>query len=833
MTVIGITGHVNGVFSTKTNLRQVMITAATILLLVLLCAAPAAASAADAVKFGGGSYSTAADLAAAINAVEADTVSVSGDTLTLQKDLNITGTISITGKMTILGDGHTIWRGGKEFYLISVTGAGDLTLGNGETSGNLTIDGQGTPFEGYGGLIYVGENAQFRMDDGVNLTNNTVTRISGSGVHVDGGTFTMSGGTISGNTVSLSGGGVYVQSGTFTMSGGTISGNTATSYYGGGVFVSNGTFTMSGGEISGNTANRDGGGVYVSSDSGTFIMNGSAAVTADNDVYLVSGKKITVNGAMSGGGAQNITHAVTTAGTIVVSVDYSGGTAKSVKQYFKLNSSLASQQRIGLKAEGNDLKIGALVPEVDDPTVFVTPYTSTVANVSFNLTTASGATKVYVNLTPVSGGTPIATQYTGTISPGMGVVNHQVPGLTAGTAYTLNITPWSDTTEGTLFTTTYTAPSPVYTVTIQNDGHGTGSASPAGGAAGTAITLTSSPASGYQFKAWQVVQGSVSVSGNTFPMPAENVILKALFEPQTTPTPAPTQPRPTSSGNGGGGFGSTDSGSVSGTGQVSLSSTTGITAISFAKGTGGTVTINTKPTGVTLPPDSYGLYDVTGPDFEGYAQIEFSVPVAVLTDNGYTVNDVTLQHYTGGKWVKLDTTYLGEERGAANYIAATRSFSPLAITYEKDGAPTIKKVTPEPTGSTTAVTTVPQTVKTTPAVTPSQSGSTPAATTAVPAGGTPAPTLTQAPAPVFGVLAGLLAAAHLLRRKTVTLLVSGSEGMRYYKVHIRKNHTIDLGKLPDELRRQTWYCDEKRTGRWDFSEDTVVESITLYSGGYR
>jgi hypothetical protein len=55
---------------------------------------------------------------------------------------------------------------------------------------------------------------------------------------------------------------VYVD-GTFTMSGGTISGNTAASSYygGGGVYAS--TFNMSGGSISGNTASGGGGGVYA------------------------------------------------------------------------------------------------------------------------------------------------------------------------------------------------------------------------------------------------------------------------------------------------------------------------------------------------------------------------------------------------------------------------------------------------------------------------------------------------------------------------------------------------------------------------------------------
>ena len=73
--------------------------------------------------------------------------------------------------------------------------------------------------------------------------------------------------------------GVYVYKGTFTMNGGTITGNIAgngttsfssSNYRGGGVFVCEGKFIMNGGIISNNTA-QDGGGVYVKN--GTFIMN--------------------------------------------------------------------------------------------------------------------------------------------------------------------------------------------------------------------------------------------------------------------------------------------------------------------------------------------------------------------------------------------------------------------------------------------------------------------------------------------------------------------------------------------------------------------------------
>ncbi|MDR0473993.1 MAG: hypothetical protein LBH43_10035 [Treponema sp.] len=83
----------------------------------------------------------------------------------------------------------------------------------------------------------------------------------------------ISGNTASGNNGNNNGGGVHVgNGGTFTMSGGGISGNsTSSANNGGGVYVgSGGTFTMSGGGISGNTSSRFGGGVYVNYSSGNY-----------------------------------------------------------------------------------------------------------------------------------------------------------------------------------------------------------------------------------------------------------------------------------------------------------------------------------------------------------------------------------------------------------------------------------------------------------------------------------------------------------------------------------------------------------------------------------
>lgn len=61
--------------------------------------------------------------------------------------------------------------------------------------------------------------------------------------------------------------------------------------------------------------------------------------------------------------------------------------------------------------------------------------------------------------------------------------------------------------------------------------NGTASASPVSAKQGAAITLDAVPESGYHFKEWQVVSGGVTISGNSFTMPAANVTVKAVFEP--------------------------------------------------------------------------------------------------------------------------------------------------------------------------------------------------------------------------------------------------------------------------------------------------------------
>ncbi|MFI3116225.1 MAG: right-handed parallel beta-helix repeat-containing protein [Clostridia bacterium] len=220
---------------------------------------------------GGSTYTT---LEAAV------TDATSGDTIKLLADVELELALSISEEITLDLNGFDI-KQTEEYSVISITSSGNLTLeDNGSradrygywdtSSGDYAIvaneadvptDTDYTELQG--GVIYGGIGTQ------------SGSYKYGGGVYVTGGTFTMDGGNIAGNTA-RSGGGVYVEnSGTFTMDGGTIAGNTATTN-GMGVYISSSTFTMERGTISGNktigTSSSYGGGVYVYSSS-TFTMN--------------------------------------------------------------------------------------------------------------------------------------------------------------------------------------------------------------------------------------------------------------------------------------------------------------------------------------------------------------------------------------------------------------------------------------------------------------------------------------------------------------------------------------------------------------------------------
>ena len=104
----------------------------------------------------------------------------------------------------------------------------------------------------------------------------------------------MNGGEINGNTTTGDGGVVYVNSdASFTMTGGTLSGNTAAS--GGAIYVNSGKAYIKGGKITGNTATSNGGGIYFNSNtnkqyfkltSPSQVYGNVSKLGSANDIYL-------------------------------------------------------------------------------------------------------------------------------------------------------------------------------------------------------------------------------------------------------------------------------------------------------------------------------------------------------------------------------------------------------------------------------------------------------------------------------------------------------------------------------------------------------------------
>ena len=198
-------------------------------------------------------------------------------------------------KMKYDGGYWVIWIDGGNLVLCDCKGRGTVTQDTSNTSKDRGVKVSSGTFTMYGGSITgnnggveVQSNCTFTLYGG-KITENELKSSNealGGGVRVaNKGKFYMYGGEVSKNRVihtddstDASGGGVY-NFGTFTMSGGEITNNTAKGN-GGGVY-NNSKFTMSGGSITINTATNNGGGVY---NGGTFEIS--------DDITIADNKKI-------------------------------------------------------------------------------------------------------------------------------------------------------------------------------------------------------------------------------------------------------------------------------------------------------------------------------------------------------------------------------------------------------------------------------------------------------------------------------------------------------------------------------------------------------------
>lgn len=667
-------------------------------------------------------------------------------------------------------------------------------------------------------VVSIQSESTFAMSGGI-ITGNHGD--DGGGISVSNSTFTMSGGTITGNTAGR-GGGIYLWGGgphigdiiyTSTMSGGTITGNIANN--GGGIYVHIGRFEMSGtATLSDNTATRTAGGVYLSmwgmgfgtlcmednaiishntapqgggvyfSPTNIFEMSGNATVASNNEIYLAndysssSNVFITLTGTSFTGSALNIAGETEHIKIGHMPVRTALGSTITAQTILK-NFALQNQSFALTPSPDNKALIIVLASAINASSVTITPYTDTIANISFSLAPSPhiGATGACITL--INQNNPedvLFTEYNTKINPGGTVSNVQVSGLTPGGTYNLTITPQNTSTSGKPNTYYHPYPYTPFSFPVI-----TTTSLPAGSlgtlyrttltAQGTAPILWSIASNstfppGLTLSSTGLISGKPTTLGTTqFTINATNnwgIATKTLtLTINPPPSPIPTRIPSGSDSDSPSLPISSSSTSISTTGQAVFG---GITSVSFAKGTTGTVIVNTRPQGITAPANSYTVYDITAPSFDGYAQIEFRVPLAALTHGGYTPNDVVLKHYTGGKWITLSTTYLGEERGVATYVALTKSFSPFAIAYEIGGAPTIEQATPEPTDTQTGAAATAKPVSQAVVETSLASTTTVPTSVAVTGDQTARPTLTQAPVSVFGVLFGLFAAGILRKR---------------------------------------------------------------------
>lgn len=228
-------------------------------------------------------------------------------------ELHVSGTITATaitgealieadstiGKLAIIGEGSGATidanQKGRVLYVDSNTSV---------TIKSVTLTGGGVPARTannvtYKGLcVYVATSGNLTMESGSSITGNTSPKATHGGGVYNEGTFTMNGGTISGNLARITGsgrnqiggdgGGVY-NKGTFTMNNGTISTNKAMSG-GAGVYNElNYTFSMYGGSISGNGVQSGSNRVFAGAgvmNRGTFDMyngtiSGNSAATSE------------------------------------------------------------------------------------------------------------------------------------------------------------------------------------------------------------------------------------------------------------------------------------------------------------------------------------------------------------------------------------------------------------------------------------------------------------------------------------------------------------------------------------------------------------------------
>lgn len=239
-----------------------------------------------------------------------------GNTYILQNDVTIDHPLATTSA-------------GSETITIDLNGH---TLSRGLTEATATY---------YGHAIEVAQGTTLILKDsgtGGKVTG-CYSKSNASAIYVDRGTFTLEGGSITENTITTDGGAITNYGGTVTISGGSITNNKVLpSNYanGGGVYNKSYSstafsFTMTGGTISGNTNNERGAGLYCNSEVEGSTVNISGGTISDNTA-VNSNYEDNINFGQGGGifcyGSNSKTNPLTvtiSGGTISGNKSHNGG----------------------------------------------------------------------------------------------------------------------------------------------------------------------------------------------------------------------------------------------------------------------------------------------------------------------------------------------------------------------------------------------------------------------------------------------------------------------------------------------------------------------------
>ena len=210
-------------------------------------------------------------------------------------------------------------------------------------------------------------------------------------------------------------------------------------------------------------------------------------------------------------------------------------------------------------------------------------------------------------------------------------------------------------------------PTPVNrSISVESGENGTAYAAVTSAAIGTEVTLTATPDEGYRLREWQVIYpAGLTITGNTFTMPAEAVSVKAIFEPNPAASYTLTVNGSYASGTGAGSYteGSTvtiDAGSrsnytfggwSSGEGVTFANPSSPVTTFTMPAGnvavtaawnySGGSGSNNQGGSGTPVTPVNNYTADIVLPDASGSGTVNAKLPLTINEKTGTAVLDTS------------------------------------------------------------------------------------------------------------------------------------------------------------------------------------------------